>query len=151
MTLDWTRSVLRRNMGGDKEVVMRRHEIADGAWERIASLLPGKEGDPGGTAADNRLFVNAVFWVARTGAPWRDLPERFGKWNTAFVRFNRWCKKGVWDRVFVEVQEPDLEWLFLDSSVIRAHRHAAGALKKKPATRPAARPSAAVGAASARS
>jgi len=122
---------------------MRRHEIKDGAWERIRGLLPGKVGDPGGTAADNRLFVNAVFWIARTGSPWRDLPERFGEWNTAFVRFNRWCKKGVWDRVFVEIQEPDLEWLFLDSSVIRAHQHAAGALKKKRATPRAATPRAA--------
>ncbi len=68
---------------------MRRHEIADGKWDRIKDLLPGKRSDPGRTAVDNRLFVNAVIWIARTGSPWRDLPERFGKWNSVFQRFNR--------------------------------------------------------------
>ena len=60
---------------------MRRHEIAEEAWLRIEGLLPGEAGDVGVTAADNRLFLNAVFWIAKTGAPWRDLPPRFGPWN----------------------------------------------------------------------
>ena len=77
-------------------------------------------------AKDNRGFVNAVWYVAKTGIPWRDLPERFGKWDTAFHRFNEWCKKGVWKRVFEAVRDPDLEWLMIDSTVIRAHHHAAG-------------------------
>ncbi len=77
-------------------------------------------------ARDNRLFVNAVWYVGKTGVAWRDLPERFGKWDTAYHRFNEWSKKGVWERVFVAVQDPDLEWLLIDSTIIRAHVHAAG-------------------------
>jgi transposase len=106
---------------------MRRHEIKDEDWERIRDLLPGKAGDPGVTAKDNRLFVNAVLWIAKTGAPWRDLPERFGNWNSVWKRFDRWSKKGVWERVFLALQDPDLEWLMFDSTVVRAHQHAAGA------------------------
>ena len=98
-------------------------------WERIKDLLPGKAGDPGVTANDNRLFVNAILWIAKTGAPWRDLPERFGNSNSVWKRFDRWSRKGVWDRVFRELHDPDLEWLLLDSTVIRAHQHAAGAKK----------------------
>jgi len=106
---------------------MRRHEIKDEDWERIQDLLPGKAGDVGVTAKDNRLFVNAVLWIAKTGAPWRDLPERFGHWNSVWKRFDRWSKKGVWERVFQVLQDPDLEWLMFDSTVVRAHQHAAGA------------------------
>jgi transposase len=107
--------------------VMRRHEISDQHWEAIKDLLPGKEGDPGVTAKDNRLFINAVWWIAKTGAPWRDLPERFGKWDSVFKRFNRWSKRGVFQRIMEALQDPDLGELLLDSSVIRAHQHAAGA------------------------
>jgi transposase len=105
---------------------VRRHEIADDYWERIKDLLPGRPGDPGVTAKDNRLFINAVLWIAKTGAPWRDLPERFGRWDTVWKRFDRWSKKGAWERVFEALQDPDLEWMILDSTVIRAHQHAAG-------------------------
>jgi len=105
---------------------MRRHEISDEHWERIKDLLPGRAGDPGVTAKDNRLFVNAVLWIAKTGAPWRDLPERFGNWNSVWRRFDRWGTKGVWKRVFETLQDPDLEWMVIDSTVIRAHQHAAG-------------------------
>ena len=77
---------------------MRRHEISDDNWSRIEQLLPGRSGGRGGVAKDNRGFVNAIWYVAKTGIPWRDLPERFGKWDTAFHRFNAWCKKGVWRR-----------------------------------------------------
>jgi len=109
---------------------MRRHEIADDQWERIKDLLPGKVTDPGVTAQDNRLFVNAVLWIAKTGAGWRDLPERFGRWNSVWRRFDRWAKKGVWLKVFEALQDPDLEWLMLDSTIVRAHPCAAGAKKK---------------------
>ena len=106
---------------------MRRHEISQEAWERIEGLLPGKSGDVGVTVADNRLFINAVFWIAKTGAPWRDLPARFGPWNSVFQRFNRWSKKGVWQKVAEALaDDPDLEWLMIDSTVVRAHQHAAG-------------------------
>jgi transposase len=103
-----------------------RYKIPDDQGERIKDLLPGQPGDPGVTAKDNRLFINAILWMARTGAPWADLPERFGKSNSVWKRFDRWARKGVWQRVLRELQDPDLEWLILDSTVIRARQHAAG-------------------------
>ena len=109
----------------------RRYELMDMQWRQIEPLLPGREGCPGAHAEDNRLFVNAIIWVARTGAPWRDLPERFGNWNSVFQRFNRWAKGDVWQRVFEALRDPDLESLMLDSTTIRAHQHAAGAVGKK--------------------
>ena len=112
--------------------MLRRHAISDECWQRIKNLLPGKEGDPGVTAKDNRLFIDAVLWIGKTGAPWRDLPERFGNWNSTWRRFDRWAAKGVWARVFHTLGDPDLEWLLLDSTVIRAHQHAAGAKKGVP-------------------
>lgn len=104
---------------------MRRYELREDQWDKITPLLPGKEGDPGRTA-DNRQFVHAVLWIARSGAPWRDLPVRFGSWNSVYQRFNRWAKRGVWKHVFEALQEPDLEWIMADSTVVRAHQHAAG-------------------------
>jgi putative transposase len=109
----------------------RRYELTDEEWERIESLLPGREGDPGGHGEDNRLFVNAVIWIARSGAPWRDLPERFGLWNSVYQRFKRWSKAGVWEEVYRALQSPDLKALLLDSTVVRAHQHAAGSPEKK--------------------
>ena len=114
-----------------------RHAITDADWTRIEGLLPGRPGQPGWLAEDNRLFVDAVLWIARTGAPWRDLPERFGSWNSVWRRFDRWARKGTWKLVFEALQDPDLEWLILDSTVIRAHPCAAGAKKKR--TAPGAR------------
>jgi len=109
---------------------MRRHEVSDETWEVIAPLLPGKKGDPGRTGRNNRKFVNAVFWLAKTGAPWRDLPERFGKWNSVFRRFRRWADKGVWERVLEAISEDEqYDLLLVDSSIIRAHQHAAGGKK----------------------
>jgi transposase len=106
---------------------MHRHAITNERWERIKDLLPGRPGDPGVTAKDNRLFIDAVLWIAKTGAPWRDLPHRFGNWNSVGKRFDRWCAKGTWLGIFEAIKDPDLEWLILDSTVIRAHQHAAGA------------------------
>ena len=97
----------------------RRHDISDTAWAVLEPHLPGR-------AKNNRQFMKAIVWILRTGAPWRDLPERFGNWNSAWRRFNRWAQKGVWQRVFRELQDPDMEWMFLDSTVIRAHSDAAG-------------------------
>jgi transposase len=116
-----------------------RHAISDDDWSRIEGLLPGRAGANGRPARDNRLFVDAVLWIGKTGAPWRDLPERFGNWNSAWRRFDRWSRKGVWARVFEALQDPDLEWLILDPTVIRAHQHAAGAKKAPTAARPARR------------
>ena len=80
----------------------------------------------GVTAENNRSLINAIFWIAKTGAPWRDLPERFGEWNSVYQRFNRWSKKGVWARIMEELNDPDMEWIMIDSTVTRAHQHAAG-------------------------
>lgn len=99
----------------------RRHELTEAEWEKIQDLLPGKDGDPGRTAADNRLFVNAVLYVLRTGIPWEDLPGRYGKPNTVWKRFDRWCAAGVWERIARALGEPDLEELQLDSTSIKAH------------------------------
>ena len=124
--------------------MLARHAIADADWDRITGLLPTH-----GPKSDTRRFVDAVLFVARTGVPWRDLPERFGHWNAVWRRFDRWSRKGVWQEVFDALQDPDLEWLILDSTVIRAHPCAAGA-PKKPTARAAktSRPSGAVGAGS---
>jgi putative transposase len=105
-----------------------RRELTSAQWRRIEQLVTGKEGDKGRHGADNRLFVDAVLWIARSGAPWRDLPEEFGNWNSVFQRFRRWAKKGVWQRVFnALIENPDFEYLIIDSTIVRAHQHAAGA------------------------
>ena len=126
-----------------------RHAISDADRGRIEGLLPGRPGLHGGVAADNRRFIDAVLYVARTGIPWRDLPERLGRWNSVWRRFDRWAAKGVWADVMDVLRDEDLEWLILDSAAVRAHPAAAGA--KKSGTGPAARtsrPSAAAGAGS---
>lgn len=112
---------------------MRRYEVSDQQWQKLNNLLPGKAGDVGGTAAHKRAFINAVLWIARSGAPWRDLPERFGPWNSVYRRFRRWAQKGIWQQVFESLQEPDLDWLMIDSTIVRAHQQAAG---QKKAIRP---------------
>lgn len=108
---------------------MNRKILRDDQWERIEGLLPGKKTDKGVTAKDNRLFVEAVLWIARTGAPWRDLPSSFGHWHRVYVRYNRWSKKGIWTQVFEAISDaPDLEYLMVDGSIVRVHQH--GASKK---------------------
>ncbi len=115
---------------------MHRYDIADDEYAKIEPLLSGKPGDPGRNADDNRRFINAVLWIARTGAPWEDLPQRYGKHNTVYKRFSRWAKKGRWQTLFEALQEPDLEWIMLDTTVVRAHQHAAGQKKAMPRPRP---------------
>ncbi len=99
----------------------RRHELTDAQWELIEDLLPGKVGDPGRTAVDNRLFVNAVLYVLKTGVPWEDLPDRYGKSNTIWKRFDRWCAAGVWERLAKALGDPELEEVQLDSTTVKAH------------------------------
>jgi len=107
-----------------------RRELTTAQWRRIERLVSGKKGDKGRPGEDNRLFVDAVLWIARAGAPWRDLPPAFGNWNSVFQRFRRWAKKGVWERIFnALVESPDFEYLIIDSTIVRAHQHAAGAKK----------------------
>ena len=119
---------------------MSRKLLRDDQWERIKDLVPGKATDRGVTAKDNRLFIEAVLWIARTGSPWRDLPPALGNWHATYTRFSRWGKAGVWQRVIDAVSEDaDLEALLIDSTIVRAHQHAAGALKKKAPKRSGAR------------
>lgn len=107
---------------------MDREVLTDEQYARIENLLPGRVGYVGGTALDNRLFLEAVLWTARTGAHWRDLPKHFGKWNSVYVRYNRWSRSGVWKRIFQALSEDaDFEYVMIDSSIVRAHQHAAGA------------------------
>ena len=106
--------------------MVKRYELSEVQWRRIADLLPGKPGDPGRTGDDNRLFVNAVLWVLRSGARWSDLPERYGKWKSVHKRFTRWAKAGVWERVFaILTGDPDNQYLMLDTTLVRAHQQAA--------------------------
>jgi putative transposase len=106
---------------------MIRRVLRDAQWLRMEPHLPGKASDPGRTGADNRLFLEAVFWIARTGSPWRDLPDEFGQWNSVFIRFSRWSKNGVFDRLFTAMaDDPDFEYVMIDSTIIRVHQHAAG-------------------------
>ena len=107
---------------------MIRTILSDAQWDRIKGLVPGKESDRGVTGRDNRLFVEGVLWVARTGAPWRDLPAEFGHWNSVWKRFWRWSKAGVWESLFKALaDDPDFEYVMLDSTIVRAHQHSAGA------------------------
>ncbi len=109
---------------------MDRTVLRDDQWERLSPLLPGKNSDCGVTAKDNRLFVEAVLWIARTGAPWRDLPPYYGHWHRVYVRYNRWSHKGIWEHIFKTVaDDPDLEYLMVDGSIVRVHQH--GAAQKK--------------------
>jgi putative transposase len=106
---------------------MIRHRLSDEQWVRIEHLLPGKPGDPGRSGNDNRLFVDAIIWMARTGTPWRDLPSFFGKWNSVWKRFRRWAKAGIWERILAALaDDPDFESIIIDGTIIRAHQHAAG-------------------------
>ena len=110
---------------------MDRSVVNDKFWSKLAPLLPGKKGDPGRSGFDNRQFIEVVLYIARTGAPWRDLPASFGYWNSVYQRFARWEKKGIWERIFAEFsKDADFKDVFVDSTVVRAHQHAAGAEKK---------------------
>lgn len=104
----------------------KRYELSEAQWRRIEGLLPGKKGDPGRHGADNRLFVNGVLWVLRSGAHWQDLPERYGKWKSLHKRFTRWARAGVWERVFDHLTaDRDNDYLMLDTTLVRAHQQAA--------------------------
>ena len=109
---------------------MPRQQITDQQWERIAPILPGKPGDRGRTGLDNRKSLEGMIWVLRTGAPWRDLPSDYGKWNTVYRRFRRWSDKGVFKRIYETTQgELDMQSVQVDGSYIKVHQHAAGAPK----------------------
>jgi transposase len=123
--LSYLNNLERKVMAGSEH---RRHDISDRVWQLLESHLPGRAGAWGGKARDNRLFINAVFWILRTGAPWRDLPPDYGDWKNTHRRFCRWRDKGIWEALLEQlVTEPDYEWLMIDASHIKVHPHAAGA------------------------
>lgn len=113
-----------------------RGDLTNEQWERLCPFLPPQKPHTGRPALDHRTVLNGILWVLRTGAPWRDLPERYGKWTTVYSRFQRWRKAGVWDRILKDVQalvdqDGNVDWEihFVDSTIVRAHQHAAGAKK----------------------
>ena len=115
----------------------RRHELSDEEWTQLEGLLPPQQPATGRPARDHRTVLNGILWVLRTGAPWRDLPERYGSWQTAYSRFRRWREAGIWDRILSALQaeaaddgDVDGSLAMIDGSSIRAHQQAAGAPKK---------------------
>ncbi|MEH2545535.1 transposase [Bradyrhizobium sp. AZCC 2262] len=107
---------------------MDRFVLTDAQWAKMEPLCLGKPGDPGRRGKDNRLFVEAVLWIARTGSPWRDLPPSFGHWNSVFTRFRDWVKADVWKRLFDTVSDdPDMEYAMVDATIVKVHRHGQGA------------------------
>ena len=111
--------------------MLRRYELTDQEWNRIKDLLPPeKSGKRGRPSKDNRMILNAMLWIARSGAPWRDLPERYGPWETVYSRFRKWINDGILDNIFrVLSLDAELDELFMDSSIVQAHQHSAGAKK----------------------
>src|SRR5919107_4954170 len=114
------------------EAALRRHALSDDQFARIEHLLPGRPSHVGRNSdKGNRLFVEAVIWKLRTGAPWRDLPERFGDWKNTHKRFSRWAESGVWESLFKTLaDDPDNEYVMIDATIVRAHQHSAGGSKK---------------------
>ena len=107
---------------------MARFDLTDGEWALIEPLLPPH--GRGAVRVDDRRIVDAIIWVLRTGSPWRDLPERYGPYTTAYNRFNRWAKAGVWVRVFEQLAARSPRSMrFIESTIVRAHQHAAGGEK----------------------
>jgi putative transposase len=115
---------------------LSRRTLTDAQWARIEGLLPGKIGDRGRSGTDNRLFVDAVLWLARGASPWRDLPPELGHWKTVYTRFRRWSRAGVWENLFSALrQDPDFEYVLVDATISKVHADATsqkGGLKLSP-------------------
>jgi transposase len=111
--------------------IRRRYETSDSEWERIKDILPAERtGKPGRPSGDNRTALNGILWIARSGAPWRDLPERYGSWSTLYDKFARWSDAGVMEQIFEVLSvDADMQDISLDSTSIKVHQHAAGAKK----------------------
>lgn len=123
----------------------RRHELSDEQWAWWEPVLPPQRPRTGRPAKDHRTVLNGIVWLLRTGAPWRDLPERYGPWQTVYSRFRRWREAGIWDQVLTTIQseaahdgERDGSLSMIDGSSIRAHQQAAGVPKKGATRRSAA-------------
>jgi transposase len=107
---------------------MDRFFLTDAQWAKMGPHCIGKPGDPGRSGGDNRVFLDAVLWIARTGSPWRDLPASFGNWNTVFKRYRDWVKADVFKRIFEAVSDdPDMEFAMVDATIVKVHRHGQGA------------------------
>jgi transposase len=122
---------------------LHRGDLSEAQWARLQPLLPPQKAPVGKPAHDHRRILNGILWKLRTGAPWRDLPERYGPWSTVACRFRRWRRAGVWDRLLAAVQQAEdaaghVDWTlqFVDGTIIRAHQHAAGAKGGGPQARP---------------
>ena len=110
-------------MSKERGLAHRRHDISDRVWGLIEPHLPGRRGQWGGIAEDNRRFINAVFWILRTGAPWRDLPPDLGGWGNTHRRFIRWRDAGVWERLLEAlIDDPDMEWLMIDATHLTTYQ-----------------------------
>src|SRR5262245_41503690 len=114
----------------------KRDELTDEQWQQLEPLLPAQKPNRGRPNLEHRTVINGILWILKTGAPWRDLPERHGKWQTVASRFYRWQQSGVWERIFAQLQQTkdrdgQINWEvhYVDGSIIRAHQHAAGAKK----------------------
>jgi transposase len=111
---------------------MKNYELTEDQWEKIKDFLPGRKETCGVTAKDNRMFINGVLWVLRSGARWRDLPLRYGNWKSSHKRFTRWAAKGIWEKIFkMLTKDADNECIMIDATIVKAHQHAAR-VKKKP-------------------
>jgi transposase len=107
---------------------MDRNILTDAQWAKIEPHCLGKRTDPGRSGGDNRRFIEAVLWIARTGSPWRDLPAHYGNWSTAFRRFSDWRKADVFKRIFDACSDdPDMEYAMIDATIVKVHRHGQGA------------------------
>jgi transposase len=122
---------------------MRRGDLTDEQWERLRPLLPPQKPKTGRPNADHRRIINGILWIDRTGAPWRDLPERYGPWRTVASRFYRWRKAGIWQRTLQALRRRkdaagEVGWgtHYVDSTTVRAHQHAAGAKGGTPRRKP---------------
>ena len=115
---------------------MDRFVLTDGQWAKMEPYCLGKPSDPGRSGGNNRLFLEAVLWIARTGSPWRDLPPVFGNWSTAYTRYRDWVNADVFKQIFDAVSDdPDMEFALVDATLVKVHRHGQGAkggLKVRP-------------------
>ena len=109
----------------------RRYELSDSEWERIKDMLPPERtGKPGRPSSDNRIALNGILWIARSGAPWRDMPERYGSWSTVYDRFKKWSDEGIIEAIFEALTvDADMQDISIDSTAVDAHQHSSGAKK----------------------
>jgi len=105
-----------------------RKELTNKQWDRIKSFFPDRTGQKGRPPKSHRMMINAILWILRTGAPWRDLSPKYGSWKSVYTRFSRWSKSGLWEEIFIHIsKKSNSEYNMIDSTVIKVHQHASGA------------------------